>query len=72
MKEKELFIKAISTLFHTWGGDTPAEAVWAGNDLLVWYEKEYNVTLGIEFVEPYGDIDYGIRYNEVIEAIRNS
>lgn len=68
MNEKELFIAALNTLFFSWGGDTPAEATWAGNDLLDWYEKEYNVNLGIRFIEYPEDDNFG----NVIVAIRSN
>ena len=40
MKEKDLFIKAIGTLFFSWGSEAPAEVFWGANDLLDWFEKE--------------------------------
>lgn len=66
MINKDLFINALSTLFFTWGSDTPAEVFWGANDLLDWYEKEYNVILNIRFDEE------NLNYDEVIEAIRNN
>ena len=68
MKEKELFINALNTLFWSWGGDPYAEVIWAGNDLLNWYEKEYNIKLNIRFDEE----NETYNFNEVIEAIKNS
>lgn len=44
-------VKALKTLMYSWGGDTPPEAIWTANELLEWYEKEYNVTLNIRFEE---------------------
>lgn len=70
MKKKDLFINALSTLFYSWGGDTPPEAFWAGNELLEWYEAEYGVKLGIEFDELYkNDSD---KFDDVIDAIRKN
>jgi hypothetical protein len=66
MVEKELFIKALSGLFGYWGSDTPAEVFWGANDLLMWYETEYKVELGIRFNEESPNFD------EVVEAIRAS
>ena len=43
MKEKKLFIDALETLLHSWGGDTPQEAVWGVNELLDWYQMEYGI-----------------------------
>jgi hypothetical protein len=67
MKDKDLFIKAIGTLFFSWGSEAPSEVFWGANDLLEWFEKEHNVQLGIRFDEENPD-----NYNDVIDAIRNS
>jgi len=69
MIEKEKFISALSTLFWSWGGDTPSEVIWGANELLEWFEKEHNVKLGVEFEEGNED---AFNYNQVIEAIRKS
>lgn len=66
MKNKELFIKALTGLFFDWGSDTPPEVFWGANDLLEWYEAEYGVSLGIRFDEENPN------FEEVIEAIINS
>lgn len=69
MKEKELFLKALSTLFYSWGSDTPAEVFWGCNELLDWYEKEHGVTLGVRFDEE-GAFESGeSKYEEVKAAI---
>lgn len=70
MKNKELFIEALSTLFWSSGCDPGSEVIWAGNDLLKWYEAEYDVKLNIRFDENNGENAYN--YNEVIEAIKKS
>lgn len=67
MKNKELFLKAVSTLLYSWGGDTPPEATWGLNDLLKWYEAEYNVKLGVKFTEVGSKESTD---NEVIAAIK--
>jgi hypothetical protein len=64
MKQKELFITALNTLFWSWGSEAPAEVAWGCNDLLVWYETEYNVILGIRFNEDCTN------YEDVIETLR--
>ena len=69
MKNKEAFIAALSTLFFSWGGDTPAEVFWGANELLDWFEKEYGVLLNIRFDEEPG---YCENFDDVINAIRNS
>jgi hypothetical protein len=66
MKEKELFITALSSLFYDWGSDTPAEVFWGCNSLLEWYEKEYNLTLGVRFDEENPNFD------DVISSIRKN
>lgn len=66
MKQKELFIKALEALIDSWGSDAPWEVVWGCNELLDWYEAEYNVSLGIRFSENEFNL------NEVIEAIKKS
>lgn len=66
MKEKEIFIKALSGLFFAWGGDTPPEVFWGCNDLLDWYEKEYGVSLNIRFNEEESNFD------DVVNAIKKS
>ncbi len=57
MIKKQEFINALSTLLFSWGGDTPPEAVWAANEMLEWYEKEYGVKLNIE-IEEDGSTDF--------------
>lgn len=71
---KELFLKALATLFYTWGGDTPPEAYWAANDFLEYFEAVNCVQLGIRFEEPdwyKGDSNSeDSNYEEVIEKIK--
>ena len=66
MKQKELFIEALKGLINNWGSDTPWEVVWGCNDLLAWYEAEYNVSLGVRFSEEESNL------NKVIKAIKKS
>ena len=63
---KQKFIDAIQTLFHSWGCDTPPEVYWGCNELLDWYEIEFGVTLGVRFDEENEN------YEEVIESIKNN
>jgi len=70
MKNKEAFIKALSTLFHSWGSDTPPEVIWGANELLEWFELEFEVKLNIRFLEE-GEPEYEGNYDKVIEAIQN-
>jgi hypothetical protein len=69
MKNKKEFIKALGTLFFSWGSDTPDEVYWGCNELLDWYEKEFNVQLNIRFER---DDDYNSTYEEVIQAIQDN
>ena len=69
MNNKNLFISALSTLFHSWGSDTPAEVFWGCNELLDWYEQEFNVKLNLRFDEESGMRDGSDNYDEVIQAI---
>lgn len=55
MKHKDEFINAMNGLLHSWGSDTPPEAIWGLNELVDWAEKEYNVTINNRFSEPYED-----------------
>jgi len=64
-KNKDMFIKALETLFGSWGSDTPPEACWAAREFLEFYEEEFNVDLGINHDAEYNS-------EEVIAAIENS
>jgi hypothetical protein len=66
MKQKELFIAALDILFWSWGSEAPVEVVWGCNDLLIWYETEYDVLLNVRFEEDCQN------YEKVIKAIRES
>ena len=41
----------ISCLLHTWGGDTPPEAVWALTDFLKWLAEKHGTTVQYEYPE---------------------
>ena len=64
---KQKFVDALETLFHSWGSDTPPEVFWGCNELLDWYELEFNVNLGIRFDEENPD-----NFDDVIDAIMKS
>lgn len=69
MKEKELFIKVLNTLFWSFGSEPPAEVIWGANDLLEWVEVEYGVKLKNRFSE---DLDtMADDFEAVIEEIEN-
>jgi len=53
IRNKDKLKKAFLTLFFSWGGDTPPEAVWAANDFLAFLESE----LGINFQNRFEEID---------------
>lgn len=67
MNKKELFIKAIETLLNAWGHDTPPEVIWGVNELLEWYEKEYNVSFN-RFLQE--DCDNEKIWNDIVFIIR--
>ena len=69
ISQKELLIKSLSTLFFSWGGDTPDEVYWGVNQLLDWFEKEFDVVLGIRFTRD--DKTFADNYDEVIEKIKS-
>ena len=69
---KELFLKALSTLFFSWGSDAPPEAYWAANEFLDYFEAVNGVKLDIRFEEPNSEppnYDNNHNYEEVIEKI---
>ena len=68
MIDKNGFINALNGLFFYWGGDTPPEVFWGCNDMLDWYELQFNLKLNIRFDE---EID-GYNFDKVITAIRNT
>jgi hypothetical protein len=70
VNKKEMLVKSLDTLFLSWGSDTPDEVFWGANELLDWYEEEFNLSLGIRFERDEQTFD--TNYDDVIEAIRNS
>ncbi len=69
---KKDFIKALNTLFYSWGGDTPPEVFWGTNELLDWYEKVFQVDLGNRFDEENFDDDNFGNFVKVIDSIKRS
>ena len=67
MKNIKLFISALETLFYSWGSECGDEVIWGCNGLLDWYEKEYNVTLGIRFER---DSNFKDNFEEVFNKLR--
>ena len=51
MINKVMFFEAMITLLFSWGGYTPADAVWAANEFLDFYEKETGEVLGFRIDE---------------------
>ena len=64
MKNKEIFLSAIASILYSGPADAPESIIESVNELLDWYEMEYDVTLGIRFEED--------NYEEVFETIINS
>ena len=69
LTHKELLVKSLGTLFYSWGMDTPDEVYWAANELLDWFEKEFNVNLEIRFERD--ENTYEDNFDKVIEKIKN-
>jgi hypothetical protein len=69
MKNKELFFQALNTLFWSFGGGPPAEVIWGANDLLEWFETEYNVKLQNRFSED--PMTMAEDFQKVIEEINS-
>lgn len=61
-----LFKKAISTLLHSWGGDTPAEAVWAANEFINYFNVINNTNLPM--LEEEGDASIEA-FNEALDHL---
>jgi hypothetical protein len=57
MKSPKLLKTTLQTLCYSWGSDTPPEAVWAANELLVWLENEYDFKLKDYFEESMENYD---------------
>jgi len=70
--EKDLFVKALSTLLFSWGSDTPPEAIWAANEFLDYFEKVNKITLSGRFEETdYDNEDYEENNNILLDEIKN-
>ena len=70
MKRKREFIESIKTLLYSWGSDTPPEAIWGLNELIDWFEKEYNTKIKHRFAELDEEDDiYTEDYDLVIEEL---
>lgn len=54
------------TLLYSWGGDPPAEAIWAANDFLKHFSSTYPQLKDLEFNED--DVD-GTN-NQIMEIIK--
>jgi hypothetical protein len=69
MKNKNLFINALNTLFWSFGSEPPEEVIWGANELLNWFEIEYNVKLQNRFTEdPFTMED---NFEKVIQEINS-
>ena len=69
MRNIELFVNALNTLFWSFGSEPPVEVIWGANDLLVWFEAEYGVQLENRFSEDLNTMSDD--FNKVIEEIKN-
>ena len=66
IKSKEKFIEALNTLLWSWGGGPPAEAFWAAEEFLTYYEMANDVKL-VHFKDEEGE-----NFDEVIKSIKES
>lgn len=60
--------EAFTTLLFSWGGDTPPEAIWAGNDFLKVFRTMYSELNDLEFIEDDQDGTNG-RILDVIKTL---
>ena len=70
MKNGKLLKTALSTLLHSWGSDTPPEAVWAYNEMIGFINKEYNKNFS-EISEEY-TAQSETNMNELFEFLNSS
>lgn len=62
----ETFLQALSTLLHSWGSDTPPEAIWAANEFVDFFaEVRGKENHNIEFKEDLNDDDLDIIFNKL-------
>lgn len=69
--EKVLFVKALKTLFYSWGSDTPSEAIWAANEFLDYFEKVNGITLSGRFEELEQTPNWDINNENLLSEIEN-
>ena len=69
--EKDLFIKALSTLLYSWGSDTPSEAIWAANEFLDYFEKINGITLSGRFEEIDETPNWYVNNDNLLNDIKN-
>lgn len=62
--------KFLSGLFHSWGSDTPQEAVWAANDFLKIIESAYDYKFKNNFSESYDETLPSNNYEVVVEELK--
>lgn len=65
MQKVDMFLAAIDTLFWSGGSEPMPEIIWGANDLLDWFEAEYDVKLNMRFTEDCEN------YKEVVAQIQN-
>jgi len=71
MKNPVEFKKAIGTLLHSWGSETPPEVIWGLNELVDWAETEFGVTIDKRFDDPFEEdaIDPSIVIDEITSKL---
>ena len=64
----EEFFLALSTLLHSWGGDTPAEATWSANEMIDWIVVEYEIDFERRFDED--PTDEGLNNSLIVPELK--
>lgn len=68
MKDKEFFLKMLSTMFWSYDSEPSVEVIWIANEMLDWLELELNIQLNVRFTE---DSQKQFNYDNVIKTINN-
>ncbi len=58
----------MGTLFHSWGGDTPQDAVWAANDFIEWAIEEFDIEVSARYSGEYKTTD-GREWEELTKEL---
>ena len=64
------FEEFFGTLFHSWGGDTPQETVWAANDLIEALSEMFGIVI-VDRFDLNGITVNGNDYDDLEKEIYN-